>query len=489
MVKPSFNPRPALGLLMAALLAVGGCAYTTVTARERPHAPLPPVKAGLKAVMAGVADKRNWQGGGPDAAIPDVRLFAPEITDQLRRELLASGLFAALPKPADPEARGLQAGLHLEMTAFSLAKLGTNAWVVPHLMLDGVALPVFTGAAIYSQGRMDLGSYLLPSNRMGTAATLRLAYAEGPEGTLLEKEYSTKVDLEQVSERKYLETINDTSTHGVAMSRQEGRKTLTQLVQNIASDPFWEYLPVWRRIVTVESMFKAGKPLDEVAAAVEKLLPLLDAPLVYVEEETKVLRDGFLDAKARAGIVNDLRARWQGLPDVKSLPSEQTISEERAEELFDDPKLPGFQEKSIIAERVIRLAFKVIDPSAPTVAPPAPTAATQVVPPVAFRAPAAGVAPELAPGAPVAARLTPAAQPASPALAPVALPLPPEKALALRQHLSQELAKRVSGDLRLQVLLVAQAEKAVGTSWAPMRELLGRVGAAYTNKYLTTRNG
>lgn len=488
-MKPSFNPRLALGLLMAALLAAGGCAYTTVTARERPHAALPPVKAGLKAVMPGVEDKRDWLGGGPDTAIPDVRLFAPEMTDQLRRELLASGLFAALPAPADPEAKGIEAGLRLEMTTFALAKLGTNAWVVPHLMLDGVALPVFTGAAIYSQGRVDLGSYLLPSNRMGTSATLKVTYGEGSEGALLEKEYSTKVELEQVSERKYLETINDTSTHGVRMSRLEGRKTLAQLAQNIAGDPFWRYLPVWRRLIAAENMIKTGKPLDQVAAAVEKLLPLLDTPLVYVEEEAKVLRDGYLDAKARAGIVNDLRARWLGLPDIKSLPSEQTVSEQRAEELFDDPKVPRYQEESIIAERVIRLALKVIDPATPTPAPPAAPVATQVVPPVAFRAPAAGVAPELAPGAPVAARLTPAAQPASPALAAVAPPLPPEKAQALRQRLSQELAKRVRGDLRLQVLLVSQAEKAVGPSWAPMRELLGQVGANYTKKYLTTRNG
>lgn len=510
-MKPSFAPRLALCLLLTALLAAGGCAYTTVTAKERPHAPLPAVKAGLRALMPPVMDKRAWQMSGPEAPIPDVRLFAPEIDAQLRQELLDSGLFAALPVPGDPRAKNVTAKLQMDVTAFSLNKLGTNAWVVPHLLLDGAVLPVFTGAAIYSQGRVDLGSYLLPSNRMGTTITVKLTYSEGSLD-LLEKTYSTQVEMEQVSERKYLETINDASTHGVEMSRQEGRKAIKRLSQAIVGDPSWKSLPQLRRLETVEAMFDAGKPLDQLAAAVEDLLPLLDTRLTYLEEETKVLRDGYLDAEARAGIISDLRARWLGLADAKALPAEQVVNEARAEQLFDDPDLPRHQVESMIAERVMLLALKVMNPVAPSTARPAARATTQVVPPTGFRTPAAGVAPELAPGATGSLALAaqtgrtgapgasntperrgasaaPETSAASPALAPLPTPLPPARIKALRQQMSQELSKRVRGDLRLQVLLVQQAEKAVGADWAPMAELLKQVGAAYTDKYLNTRKG
>lgn len=485
-MKSSFAPRLALCLLAVALLAAGGCAYTTVTAKERVHAVLPPVKAGLRAVMPPVVDRRVWAAGPQGTPIPDVRLFAPEITEDLRRGLVEKGLFAALPAPSDPQARGLGSSLQIEVTAFGLNKLGSNAWVVPHLLLDGLALPVFTGAAIYSQGRVDLGSYLLPSNRMGTSMTVKLLYGEGGD-PLVEKEYNIQEEIEQVSDRKYLETINDSSTHGVTLSRQEGRKALVKLTQAIAGDPVWQFLPQLRRLAAVERMLKDGKPVDQVAAAVEDLLPLLDTPLTYLEEETKVMRDGYLDAKARAGVINDLRARWLGLAEVKDLPAAQRINEERAEQLFDDPQVPRYQVEANLAERVIVLALGVISPKQPGTSTQAASVTTWVVPPVGFRAPAAGVAPELSPGAGRPAAALPRAPAAGPALAPLPMGLPAAQAQALRQHLSQALAQRVRGDLRLQVLLVHHAEKAVGEAWEPMQALLKQVGGAYVDKYLNTR--
>lgn len=488
-VKPSLALRLALCALAAALLAAAGCAYTTVTAKERPHLPLPPVKAGLQAVMGQVNDKRMWQIGAQDGPLPDVRLFAPEITAHLRKGLVESGLFTALPSPEAPEAKEIKAGLSLELTQFGLTRLGSNAWVVPHLLLDGVALPVFTGMAIYSKGRVDLGGYLMPSSRMGTMITVKLAYGDG-QSLLLDKEYSVQEELGQVSERKYLETINDTSTHGVEMGRREGRKTLDSLVRAIAGDPLWQNLPLLRRLVQAETLVKQGKPLPEQAAAVQELLAQLPPSLTYLEDEVKVLRDGFLDAKSRAGIVNDLRVRWLVLTDAKQLPAGQTISEEGAERLFDDPTLPKYQAEAVIAERVLRLALSILmAPEQRPGPPPVATAATLVVPPVGFRGPAAGVAPELSPGGP-----RPLAQPsvspaAAQASAPASLVLSPGQAKALRQQISRELVARVRGDLRLQVQLVLQAEKAVGPDWAPMEGLLRQVDTPYVNKYLSTRKG
>ncbi|CAO0820637.1 exported hypothetical protein [Desulfarculales bacterium] len=63
MVKPPFASR--LCLLAVALLAAGGCAYTTVTAKERAHAPMPPVKAGLSARSC----RRLWTGAHGASAV------------------------------------------------------------------------------------------------------------------------------------------------------------------------------------------------------------------------------------------------------------------------------------------------------------------------------------------------------------------------------------------------------------------------------------
>lgn len=490
-VKPSLALRLALCALAAALLAAAGCAYTTVTAKERPHLPLPPVKAGLQAVMGPVNDKRIWQISGQDNPLPDVRLFTPEITAHMRKGLMESGLFTALPGPDEAAAKEIKAGLSLELTQFGLTRLGSNAWVVPHLLLDGVALPVFTGMAIYSKGRVDLGSYLMPSSRMGTQVTVRLAYGEG-QAVLLEKEYSVQEELGEVSERKYLETINDTSSHGVEMGRREGRKALDSLVRAIAGDPLWQNLPLLRRLVEAENLVKQGKPLPVQAAVVQDLLAQLPPSLTYLEDEVKVLRDGYLDAKSRAGIVNDLRVRWLVLDDIKQLPAGQTISEEGAEQLFDDPALPKHQAEAVIAERILHLALSII--MAPEQRPGPPltaAAATLVVPPVGFRGPAAGVAPELSPGLPRPLAPLPSSPATASAQAGVASPSPlaPAQAKVLRQQLSRDLVARVRADLRLQVQLVLQAEKAVGPDWAPMEGLLRQVGTPYINKYLNTRKG
>lgn len=488
-MKRSLVLRSALCALAAVLLAAAGCAYTTVTARERPHAPLPPVKAGLRAVMPPVADKRIWHVSGQENPLPDVRIFAPEITTQMRKGLLQSGLFSALPAPDDPQATKMDARLTLEMTQFGLTRLGSNAWVVPHLLLDGVALPVFTGMAIYSRGRVDMGGYLLPSHRMGTTATVKLTYGTA-QGILLEKEYTVQEELGQASERTYLETINDASTHGVEIGRREGRKALDRLVTAIVGDPLWQNLALLGRLAEAEALVKRGAPLPLQAAAVQELIEQLPPSLTYLEEEVKVLRDGYLDAKSRAGIINDLRVRWLGLNDIKELPAQHVVNEEKAEQLFDDPTLPTHQVEAVIAERVLRLALSIVTaPEQRPGPPPRATTATLVVPPVGFANPAAGVAPELGPVGPRTA--LPPAAPATAAKtgAHAAPALSPAQAQALRQRIGRDLLARLRGDLRLQVQLVLQAEKAVGPDWAPMEGLLKQVGTPYINKYLSTRKG
>lgn len=475
--------------LLALLLAAGGCAYTTVTAKERIPQPGPAVKAGLSAVMPMVADRRSWPDRlTGDQPIPNVRIFAPQMTSVLRQDLLASGLFTALPAPGDPAAEGVKPTLTITVGNFALSNLGTNAWVVPHLLLDGVALPVYTVTSLYSKGRVDMGGYITPSTRIGNVLAASLEYTEGLPAPVFERKYLITHELEQVSERQMLSDMRDYTGQGVELGKNRGVETLKIFARSIASDPHWKYLPQLRRLVMAEQAVKTGKPFPEQVAAVESVLDLLDRPLTMTEEEVKILRDGFLDAKARATIINDTRARWMGLAGPAELPANLVVSEEQAEKYFDDPTLPPYAVESNLDQRVIALAIKVLTPVEPAGKPAGPGQPNELVSlPPGPMAPAAGVGV----GSPGTSSpdQTPAGAP-NLALAAQAPPTTtPAQAQALRDRLRQALAARLKGDLRKQVLAAGEADRAVGAAWKPMAQLLRLVDTPFVQRYLGQRAG
>lgn len=506
-MKLSFAPRLACCLLVAVLLAAGGCSYTTVTAWERLHETPPSIDAGLKAVMPPVEDKRTWPAVASSfQPIPDVRIFSPAITDQIRKGLVQNGLFQSLPAPDDPAAKDIKPHLTIRLTQFAINKLGTNAWVVPQLIFDGVALPAFTAGAIYSGGDMDLGGYLLPSNRYGVVLAVRVTYQEVPEGAVVERDYLVRENMNEISERRYLESVNDATTHGYALGRAEGEKALGRLVRTIAGDPVWSHLPQMREILEAEVMAKNHAPFEERVAKVQSMLPFLTKPLAMSDDEVKVLRDGFLTAESRAGVVNGMRVLWLDVPDSKSLPKDQYVSEDRAEQYFDDPKLLEYQVRAQICDRIVALAWDLISPpaAAPALAAVTPTRVTTPMGhgsvnegvaneepgrpamavkalPTAPRAATATAGPA-APGAPGAAL---AASPAAPA---ASAPSPQEQD-ALRGELSRELAAKLQNDVRLQAVLLQQADKAVGPAWPPMRDMLRSIKSPIVTKYLAKRGG
>ncbi len=478
--------RIAVGCLLALSLLAGGCAYTTVTAKERIPKPGPPQQVGLKAIMPPVVDQREWPTVASEQPIPNIRVFAPEMTQQLRQDLLANGLFAALPAPGAPEAKDLSAEMRLKVSNFAVATLGTNAWVIPHLLIDGVALPVFTVTNLYSKGMVDLGGYLTPSSRIGVTLNADLEYNEGSPPPLLKRSYVIKVEMEQVSEREMLKKLSDYSTWGAKAGQEYGRKALKELARNIAADPNWKHLATLRRLVAAEQAVKSGQPLAQQVAAAEEALKLVSAPLTMTEEEVKILRDGYLEAKARATIVNDLRATWLGLSGPKDLSSEQAVSPEEAEAFFDDPKLPLYQMQSNYAQRAIALAVRVLTPVEATPKEPGGQVAEVVSLPPGPRPPAAAVAT----GSPGGG--SPDPTPAgAPNLSTAAAPpvLSPVQAQALRQRLQTALATFLASDLRKQVLATGQADNAVGAGWKPMAELLGQVNTPYVQRYLKQRAG
>ena len=154
-------------MLLASLALGAGCSTikTATTADAPTPAPGPVVRAGLKAVMPPVTDKRSWpreDSGTPD---PNIHIFAPGITNQLRNGLVNSGLFVALPAPDQPAAQGINDQFTVTINEFSLSTLGNNPWSAGAYILDGLILPVFGVVAVATKGEVDSGAYLLPSTR------------------------------------------------------------------------------------------------------------------------------------------------------------------------------------------------------------------------------------------------------------------------------------------------------------------------------------
>ena len=460
-MKLGLTGKTALGALLATVLLAAGCAYTTIPKANEVPALGPPVHTGQKAVMPEVKDMRVWPVMAPDTPIVDVRLFADQITDHLRRDLLQRGLFTALPAPEQAGALETDNQLLVTVQAFRLAKEGYNAWVIPHLVADGLVLPVFGAVAVASKGEIDMGAYLIPSTKMGTTIQAAAEWKEG-RFTILQRSYLVLLPLGSVSERRFKETMSEPLTHGAAVGKTEGVKTLDKLAEAMSRDPYWAYLNQFKRIYLAERAGGTNRPLDRRVEATQGVLDIIK-PLAFAPEVAGVLRDGALEPKMRAEIINDTRARRLGLEDAKSLPADQQMDEKKVKALFDDPAVERALVEAELLNRVLALAIKVLTPPAPA----KPAAKEEKAAP-----PAAG---------------PPSAVP--PAKKEEAKPMvvEPANAAQLRAGLRQKLADSLKGKPHVEVLLLAQADKAVGQAWAPMLSLLKEMDSPQVKEYLKRR--
>ncbi|KMY66736.1 hypothetical protein AAU61_16740 [Desulfocarbo indianensis] len=478
-----------LGALLAALLALGGCAYTVTTVEAEPPKPGPPVQTGQAAVMDQVNDLRSWPGEVPDSRIAHVRVFAPQMTDLLRQELVQRGLFTALPEPAEDPALKKKAELEVVINSFALEETGKNPWLVPHILLDGVALPVFTVVAVGTGGEIDLGGYAFPSMAMATNLRATVKWMEPwQEEAILNRDYIVTLPLGAVSERELKQKLGDYRSYGVSLGQEAGVKAVTDLADQMSRDPYWAYLRDYQRLARAEYLLKlynqgpppslglpsatvnewptpyrgysarsevkvntfrdvrpviktpgtaaaqSSEPTPSLGQMVEQVKALLDIvkPLAYAPDEVGVLTDGYLEAEQRAAIVNTIRAQRLGLEGPKDLPPEALVSEEAAKELYDAPVVYRSKVQAELVERVFALAVSVLTPKTDV-----PSAQTQ----------------------------------------------------ALRQGLINQIAAKVKDQPNLQVLLLAKAETAVNEAWPPMQELLKLVGSPMTQRYLARRAG
>jgi hypothetical protein len=477
-----------LGLLLAAACSLGGCAYTTVTSEiEKPELG-PKVATGVSAVVPLVKDQRAWQQTHSDQqADPNIRIFAPEITDIMISELSGQGLFARLEKHDGPVPETGLNVLEIDVSAFKWAKTGKNEWVVAQLLADGVLLPAYTVVALASGGDIDMGGYVFPSTKIGTNFNFTSSYKEN-DVTVLARSYAVTLPLGSVSERRLRDSLTDDSKTGVKLGKEQGLLALKLACETMARDPRWSFLPQYRILALAEkNATDAGGA--EIIKAAQSAMPLLkDMP--YSSEVAKILRDGTLTASMRADIANDLRARQLGIKDPTLLPKKDIIDEAAAEKLFNDPAVEFSIVKNELATRSLALAAKAIAPQAAKKKAAAGTGGQESAGDVAG-ANEAGPSPQITNQVNMLEdrRLEKeAAKPALRAADKVVAPESPE-VKAMRQAFIAELAANLKNKPKVQALLLKQADKAVGPDWENMLQLLKAVDSPSTRAYIAKREG
>lgn len=428
----------AAAALLGLALIMTGCALTSGQVTYQAPKPGPVVATGAKAVMPLVADKRSWPSQAAAKPGNNIRIFAPQITQELRAGLVKAGLFAALPAPDQGAAQGLGSRLEVTVTRFNMEKLGVNAYIVPHLLVDGVALPAFAALAIVSGGDLDLGGYLVPSAKMGITLQVSATYREDG-SPVLTRSYLVSIPLDAVSQRELRK--GGAANYGVKLGKEKGALALAALTQAMARDPHWAVLDRYRRLAQAEKIITGQADFQDKLHAARGLLGLFE-PLRFSPEVASVLLDSVLTAQNRAGIVNDLIARQLGLSGPNMLPKDRLMTADKAGKLFDDPAVPRSQVDAAVSQRALDAILMVVGPPAPPAK--GEKKAMQAMPPDAARQ---------------------------------------------RAQLGMDLARALKDKPNQQAILLKRAERAVQEQWPPMQAILKAIGSAQTRGYLQTRGG
>ena len=502
---------PAAALLLVACLGAGGCAFTENAIKKRVPKPGPVVKTGASAVMPAVQDNRRWPKDGDGQAISHIRIFSPEMTTRLRETLVKLGTFDQLARPDTEKAQDLSGRLEVSVAKFELTQMDTNGWVAPHLVLNGLALPLFGLGLFATAGQVDLGGYVFPSSEMSTTVNFTAAYKEeglippkishlfmpvGAESPVemrhytpvLTRSYQVQVPLFAMSGFQYMSGYADSSQHGVQVGLAKGEKALNLMVQTIARDPHWTYLADFRLLTKVKSDLDQDESMDWHLHRAMTLVKLI-RPLGFVPDEVGILQDGYLDQKKQAAIVNDMRCRWFQVPEPNKLPKAEFLTPAKARALFDDPALQDSMVKVGLARQALRLSFDTLVTSAQDVAAPAGGK-------VSARAAGAPASPlRTAPPVPLLKPSTQTPSPTPPVRGANAKPAKkaakadPAKVRALRGQLMDAMAARFRDHIRLQLILLEEADRVRGEAWKSMMDLLHRVDSPQTKAFLSQRLG
>ncbi|MCF8117842.1 MAG: hypothetical protein K9K33_15685, partial [Desulfarculaceae bacterium] len=480
--------------LLTVLVLLAGCSAMVTTAEIPVPPPGPQIKAGLKAVMPPVVDKRYWPPDTPGTPDTNVHIFGPAITAKLRSGLTQTGLFAALPTPDSPSAELMSDRVVIRVTNFSLTELGNNPWAAPAYIIDGLVQPVSGVILIATKGQVDTGAYLLPSTRMGTTINADLSWSvKDLKAPVLKRSYLVVVELGSVSGRQLRASLADTTGYGVKVGKAEGQKALDGLVEVISRDPHWLYLGSYIRLararVVIEDPESTPEQRMEAAGALVGLLQ----PLIYSPEEAKVLQDGLLNDSGRAAMANELRARYLGLAGADALPAKQRLTEAQAKKLFDDPSVGRAWAHGEVTQEALGLIMSALTPRRASLNGTAKGKVKakdkdKTVGPAVIGASnpyldSAGGARNPAPGA---------ASSAASAPMPLAKLGPPEvlspQAKRMQAQLATAVAEAMRNHPRLQALYLSVADESVGLAWFQAKSVLSQIGSPQVKNYLAKRD-
>lgn len=203
----------------------------------------------------------------------------------------------------------------------------------------------------------------------------------------------------------------------------------------------------------------------------------------YSPNEAKILRDGLVGAGMRAEQVNELRAKYAGLKEVKELPAKQRLGEAQAEKLFDDPAVERALAHGEVTRQALALILNAMAPVTPKAKAEAEAAppATKVQIPVLARPTMPDPQEDYTGQRP---KVTPKAD--KPKETPKPLPLTPQ-AQTLQDELIDQLAAALKGKPRLQAVFLDQADTAVGPLWPVAKKVLLKVDSPQAKNYLAKR--
>lgn len=430
--------------IAAISLASAGCAYLKIQREARDPLRGPVMSIGAAAEMPTVIDKRAWEEGTWEAPNYNIRIFAPEITNQLRADLATTGLFSDLPAASISDNESAPLSLKVVINAFGIEEAGSNAYRVPQVLANGALLPVYAAANVATKGQVDMGGYVLPSTNIVTSLQADvLLIDKGQTLQIVQRSYQTRIKLGAVSQRELFEGGDGFGYYGVAVGKAQGAKAITDLADMIARDPTWKLIPEYRRIAMAQRAAKQKATLQEKADAAIELLSLVK-PVTYTASEVKLLHDELFDDEVRANLYNQYRARLLGFDSAEDVPAGQRVTPEQARRLLDDTSL--FTDMAIDEMDRTILTF----------------AASAMLPPLKSKA-------KQGPGAkPVAAAES-------------------ADATRIRGQVADALVQKLKGDPLLQSMMLEIADKAIGRQWPVMKDMLVQLDSPAVKNYLTTR--
>lgn len=495
-------------------LMSGGCAYLKVQREAREKLRGPMMKTDLVAEMPNVVDKRSWEEGTWETPNYNVRIFAREITNQLRQDLAGTNLFTALPSAGSPEAEDAAMRLQVVVTAFNVEPAGSNAYRVPQVIANGALLPAYAVTNVATKGQVDMSAYVLPSTNIATNFRADVQLIDKKRNLIIiNRSYQSRIKLGSVSQREMMTGSEEVGYSGVSIGRAHGQQSITDMADLVARDASWKLIPEYTQIAIAHGAARRGAGLENKAKSAYKLLGLLK-PVNYLADEVKLLHDELFDDKVRASLFNDYRARALGLESADELPADQVMTVQKANDLLDDASLFDDLAVDAMDRSILQYCVGVMLP--PVKKTKAKTVLAQKGPnstnaPLLANnrdnslmrqdstlqldklqqqeasPPYAAVPPEEEQAAEDEAAAEDDATMAQPGQLAAKAPAEPANAPEIRAAVTDALVQKLKDNILLQNMMLDIADKAIGPQWPAMKNLLVQLDSPATRQYLAKR--